>query len=169
MLAKTRTSFRIGRFMKHSFALLTLAPVRSSSILKTFHSKVRYRGSISRSWRPWRIWGRASAPRAIIGLYGPNTLTRVAPSDVQLARHVDAFFAPMYTFDDDRSAWELAPSQKLEKHACSILASGLLLPMPHDHISQQFQFIRADYWKFQLESARRYGDGVVLWTPSRYE
>ncbi len=55
-------------------------------------------------------WAHAAAPRKVIGFYGTNTLSRVAPSDLPyargFARHVDAFFLRMYTFDDDRPAWE---------------------------------------------------------------
>ena len=54
-------------------------------------------------------WTRADAPGKTVGYYGYNTLTGVPPASrsyaQQLARHVDAFFPSMYTFDDDQAAW----------------------------------------------------------------
>ena len=49
-------------------------------------------------------WTRADAPGKTVGYYGYNTLTGVPPANrsyaQELARHVDAFFPSMYTFDD---------------------------------------------------------------------
>ena len=54
-------------------------------------------------------WTRADAPGKTVGYYGYHTLTGVPPASrsyaQQLARHVDAFFPSMYTFDDDQAAW----------------------------------------------------------------
>lgn len=121
-------------------------------------------------------WAHAAAPGKIIGFYGTNTLSHIAPADLpyarELARHVDAFFPPMYTFDDDRGAWEKrAKASATEAHA---LAPGkpvyfYLWPQYHDGTPRQFQFIEGSYWKFQLEAASRYCDGMVLWSPSRFE
>jgi len=55
-------------------------------------------------------WAHEAAPGKIIGFYGTNTLSDVPQANFltarALAQHVDAFFPPMYTFDDDRSRWE---------------------------------------------------------------
>jgi hypothetical protein len=121
-------------------------------------------------------WAREAAPGKVIGFYGTNTLSRVPPSSLsearELAGHVDAFFPPIYTFDDDRSAWEKRAQETVaEAHE---LGPGkpvyfYLWPQYHDGTPKAFQYVDAAYWKFQLETARRYSDGIVLWSPSRYD
>jgi hypothetical protein len=121
-------------------------------------------------------WAREAAPGKKIGLYGTNTLSKVLPASLplahELARHVDAFFPPMYTFDDDRSLYEKrAQETATEAHG---LAPGKLVyfylwPQYHDGTPKAFQYVDASYWKFQLETARHYSDGIVLWSPSRYD
>lgn len=121
-------------------------------------------------------WAHETAPGKIIGFYGTNTLSRVAQPDLEyareLARHVDAFFPPMYTFDEDQTAW----AKRAEASAAEARALGpgkpvyfYLWPQYHDGTPKQFQFIDGVYWKFQLETAYRYADGVVVWSPSRYD
>ena len=121
-------------------------------------------------------WAHQAAPGKVIGYYGTNTLSRVAPPDVsyarELARHVDAFFPSMYTFDDDRATWaNRAQAMAAEAHS---LGPGkpvyfYLWPQYHDGTPKQFEFIDAAYWKFQLESACQRGNGIVLWGPSKFE
>ena len=120
-------------------------------------------------------WTRADAPGKIVGYYGYNTLTGVPPENrsyaLQLARHVDAFFPSMYTFDDDRGEW--ATRAKTEAAEDRGLAAGkplffYLWPQYHDKTPKQFQYIDATYWKFQLDTAYRDADGIVLWGPSRF-
>lgn len=121
-------------------------------------------------------WAREAAPGKVIGYYGTNTLTKVPPPSLplahELARHVDAFFPPMYTFDDDRAMWEQrAQAAAAEAHH---LDPGkpvyfYMWPQYHDGTPRAFQFIAGAYWKFQLETARRNCNGVVLWSPSRYD
>jgi hypothetical protein len=121
-------------------------------------------------------WAHAAAPGKVIGFYGTNTLSRVAPSDLpyarELTRHVDAFFPPMYTFNDDRGAWaKRAQESSDEAHA---LGPGkpvyfYLWPQYHDGTPKQFQYIDAEYWKFELHTAALNSDGIVLWSPSKFE
>ncbi len=121
-------------------------------------------------------WAQEAAAGKVVGFYGTNTLSHVAPSDLsyarELARHVDAFFPPMYTFDDDRAAWE----KRAQATVTEARALGpdkpiyfYLWPQYHDGAPKQFQYIDAAYWKFQLETAYRYSNGIVLWSPSKYE
>ena len=121
-------------------------------------------------------WAHQAAPGKVIGFYGTNTLSRVAPADLsyarELARHVDAFFPPTYTFDDDRAAWE----KRAQESAAEARELGpgkpvyfYLWPQYHDGTPKAFQYVDAAYWKFQLETARRYSNGIVLWSPSRYD
>lgn len=121
-------------------------------------------------------WAHEAAPGKVIGFYGTNTLSKVPPENLsyarELARHVDAFFPPVYTFDDDRSAYEK------RAHDSFVEARSLdprkpiyiyLWPQYHDGTPKQFQFIDVSYWEFQLETALRFSNGIVLWSPSRYE
>ena len=119
-------------------------------------------------------WTRADAAGKIVGYYGYNTLTGVPPANrscaQQLARRVDAFFPSMYTFDDNQAAWATrAQTEAAEDRA---LAAGkpvffYLWPQYHDGAPRQFQYIEASYWQFQLNTAYRDADGIVLWGPSR--
>jgi hypothetical protein len=120
-------------------------------------------------------WARASAPGKVVGYYGTGTLTHVPPTNVtaarELARHVDAFFPPMYSFDDDHQAWaKRAEAEAAEDRA---LAPGkplffYLWPQYHDGTPKQFQYVDAAFWQFQLRTARRDADGIVLWSPGRF-
>jgi hypothetical protein len=119
-------------------------------------------------------WAREAAPGKIIGYYGTNTLTDIPQVDFtaarELARHVDAFFPPLYTFDDDRSRWEKRAKTSLGQ--CRDLDPKkpvyfYLWPQYHQGTPKALQYVDAAYWKFQLETARKYGDGVVFWSRSR--
>jgi len=121
-------------------------------------------------------WAHEAAPGKIIGYYGTNTLTDVPQSNFAaaqgLARHVDAFFPPLYTFDDDRSRWEKRAKTSLAQ--CRELDPKkpvyfYLWPQYHQGTAKQLRYIDGAYWKFQLETARKYGDGIVLWSRSRDE
>ena len=120
-------------------------------------------------------WTRAEARGKTVGYYGYNTLTGVPPANrsnaQELARHVDAFFPSMYTFDDNQAAWAMrAASEAAEDRA---LAAGkpvyfYLWPQYHDGTPKQFQYVNTAYWKFQLSTAYRDADGIVLWGSSRF-
>jgi hypothetical protein len=121
-------------------------------------------------------WAKAAAPGKPLGYYGTGTLTRVPPQNIAdakaLARHVDALFPPMYTFDDDREAW--AKRAEAEAAEARALAPGkpvffYLWPQYHDGTAKQFQYVDGDYWAFQLRTARRYADGIVIWGPARFD
>jgi hypothetical protein len=121
-------------------------------------------------------WAREAAPGKVVGYYGTNTLSNVPSANLgyarELARHVGAFFPPMYTFDDDRGKWERRAKNALsEAHQLDDKKPVYfyMWPQYHDGTAKQFHFIDAAYWKFQLETARRYSNGIVLWSPSRYD
>jgi hypothetical protein len=120
-------------------------------------------------------WAHEAAPGKVIGFFGANTLSNV-PAENQaiakeLANHVDAFFPSLYTFDDNRAGWEKR-AQAAQAEARALDAKKpiyfYLWPQYHDGSVRAFRYVSGDYWKFQLETARRYGDGVVLWNPSHY-
>lgn len=121
-------------------------------------------------------WAREDAPGKIIGFYGTGTLTKVPTVDLPLARelakHVDAFFPPMYTFDDDRAKWAQRAKQEVDE--ARDLGPGkpvyfYLWPQYHDNTPKQFQWVDSSYWKFQLDNARRDADGIVLWGSSKFD
>jgi hypothetical protein len=120
-------------------------------------------------------WARADVPGKLVGYYGSGTLTDVPTKDMpsarELARHVDAFFPPMYTLDNDRWAW--AKRAEAEAAEDRVLAPGkptffYLWPQYHDGTPKQFQYVDGAFWKFQLHTARRAAEGIVLWSPSRF-
>jgi hypothetical protein len=122
------------------------------------------------------VWAHEAAPHKQIGFYGTHTLTDVTgpylPEARELARHVDAFFPPAYTFDDDQAKWRGRAEEELNE--ARQLDPGkpvyfYLWPQYHDGTAKAFQFVSADYWKFQLEAAHRLANGAVLWSPGRFE
>ena len=121
-------------------------------------------------------WTRASFPGRLVGYYGGDTLTRVPAANAaearELARHVEAMYPPMYTFDDDRGGW--AARAEAEAAEARALAPGkpvlfYLWPQFHDGTPKQFQYVDGATRRFQLDTARRFADGVVLWSPGRFE
>lgn len=121
-------------------------------------------------------WAHAAAPGKIIGYYGSNTLTRVAPADIEyakeLAKHVDAFFPPAYTFDDDRAKWQQRMQDAVaEAHALDPAKPVYLYlwPQYHDNTPKQFQFVDASFWTFQLETASHLSNGIVIWSPGKFD
>lgn len=120
-------------------------------------------------------WAHEAAPGKIISYYGTNTLPDVPQSNFaaarELTRHVDAFSPSLYTFDDDRSKWKKraetarAQSRELDPHKPVYF---YLWPQYHEGTPKALSYIDAGHWKFQLESARRSADGIVIWSPSKY-
>jgi hypothetical protein len=120
-------------------------------------------------------WTRADAPGKPVGYYGYNTLTGVPPVNrsyaLELAGHVDAFFPSMYTFNDDHGAWATRAETEAAEDRAFDAAKPVFFymwPQYHDNTPKQFQYIDAAYWKFQLSTAYRYADGIVLWGSSRF-
>jgi hypothetical protein len=120
-------------------------------------------------------WMHQSAPGKVVGFYGTNTLSKVPPPSLavagELAAHVDAFFPPVYTFDDDRDAYERrAQAAAAEAHDLGPAKPVYfyLWPQYHDGTPKAFQYVSADYWAFQLATARRLANGIVIWSPSRF-
>jgi hypothetical protein len=120
-------------------------------------------------------WAHEAAPGKVIGYYGTNTSSDVPQTNLaaarELAKHVDAFFPPLYTFDDDRARWEkraqtaLAQARELDPKKPVYF---YLWPQYHVGSARALRYVNGDYWKFQLETARQYADGVVIWGSSTY-
>jgi hypothetical protein len=130
-------------------------------------------------------WFREAAPGLPVGLYGiipmidywraiePSTgsLHKEWVSDseraLSLVGLVDALFPSLYTFYVDRQGWvNYAVAQLLEAKR---LASGkpvYVFLWPQYHNSNAIvgeRYLPAEYWKLELETVRKYADGVVLW------
>ena len=65
-----------------------------------------------------------------------------------------------------KSGWNLEnlkerAKDSLEKH-------GGVDPDSLQLLTSLLRYVDGDYWRFQLETAHRYGDGVVLWGPDAY-
>ncbi len=121
-------------------------------------------------------WARAAVPGKVIGYYGTNTLSKVPPANLALAKelaaHVDVFFPPMYTFDDHSAAWGMrAEETAAEAHSLDARKPVYfyLWPQYHDGTPKAFQYVSATYWQTQLITSHRCANGIVLWSPSRYE
>lgn len=120
-------------------------------------------------------WAHLAAPGKIVGYYGTNTLSRLdrasRPYARQLAQHVDAFFPSLYTFSSDRKQWT-AKAVLFTKEDRALAHSKpvycYIWPQYHDGTPQQFVFIDASYWLFQLQTAYQLCDGIVIWGPSKF-
>lgn len=130
-------------------------------------------------------WVRESATDLSVGLYGivpiidywravepPSSVshqTWVADNEraKPLVELVDALFPSLYTFYVDREGWvNYAVAQLTEAKR---LAGGrpvyvFLWPQYHDsHALLRGKYLPEDYWKLELDTVRKYADGVVIW------
>ena len=117
-------------------------------------------------------WTRADARGRVVGYFGYNTLTGVAPENRDcaraLARHVDAFFPPMYAHGDDRAVWVRRAEDEIRENRGYAPGKPIffyLWPQYDAHTPRQFQWIDRAYWRFQLDTSYRDADGIVLWGP----
>lgn len=84
----------------------------------------------------------------------------------RLAKHVDVLFPSLYTFEDDAdrwvryAKWNIAEARRYGKPVYPFL-------MPRFHPSAhrvKDKYIGADFWKTQLDTCRKFADGVVIWS-----
>jgi hypothetical protein len=82
----------------------------------------------------------------------------------RLQSSVDFLFPPAYTNITDRSAWTaFAASQICEARRLSSKPVFLFLwPEFHEGSTLRGQYLEADFWRLQLETAYRLADGVVI-------
>jgi len=121
-------------------------------------------------------WARAAVGGKLVGYYGTNTLTRV-PTDAvpyarELARHVNAFFPPAYTYDDDQTLWATRAKAAVEEAHSFGPGKPVYLylwPQYHDNTPKQFEYLSSAYWLFELRTAKEASDGLVIWGPSRFD
>ncbi len=91
-----------------------------------------------------------------------------------LADKVDALFPQLYTFSQDQDAWVNSAKYYL-KEAKRISGDkpvyAFLWPqyIGKDDSSIHGVYIDEGFWRTQLETARQYADGVVIWFPYKTE
>lgn len=130
-------------------------------------------------------WFRTYAPKLKIGYYafpplgdywrainglGPTSKAawQKDNDNIQsLANSVDIFYPSLYTFYTDKNQWvQFAIAQITEARR---LAKGkpvypFIWPQYHDSNPViGLKFIPDDYWKLELDTIRKYADGVVIW------
>jgi hypothetical protein len=120
-------------------------------------------------------WAHQTVPGKVVGFYSTNIFADIPPANLdiarELARHVDAFFPPMYSFDDDRARWEQR-AQVAEAQARALDAHKpiyfYLWPQFHVGSARAMRYVPGDFWKFELQTAHRCSDGIVLWGSNTY-
>jgi hypothetical protein len=115
-------------------------------------------------------WAHHAAPGKAIGFYG--LLEFVDPQYYPLARKLtdDAYFPSLYTDTISHSRWENILAKDAERAKAidpnkpfypylspQYVAQGHKLP-------QAGQFIPAADWTFELQTARKYANGVIIWS-----
>lgn len=130
-------------------------------------------------------WFREYAPGIKLGYYGHPPITdywraidgrgklesqgwKVENSRIQaMADAVDILYPSLYTFYQDRNGWvKYATAQLTEAKRLAKGKPVYAFLWPQFHNSNRFlgcQFVSADYWKLQLETAKKLADGVVIW------
>jgi hypothetical protein len=87
-----------------------------------------------------------------------------------LAGAVDVFFPSLYTFYPDQAGWKkyaIAQIEEARRYGGGKPIYVFLWPQYHE--SNRIlggSYLPADYWLLELETAREYADGIVLWSGS---
>jgi hypothetical protein len=130
-------------------------------------------------------WFKTSAPGVSVGLYGVlpirdywRAIQQQGPAGyaawqkendslASIAPFVDEVFPSVYTFYEDRSGWQkYAIAQIQEARRLSRGKPVYIFLWPQYHPSNKNlanTFLPGDYWRLELETARKYADGVVIW------
>jgi hypothetical protein len=130
-------------------------------------------------------WFHESAPGLPIGLYGVMPLIDYwraieDPSSVayrswvadgerarSLVESVEAFYPSLYTFYPDQQGWvKYAVAQMSEARRLANGRPVYVFLWPQYHNSNTLlgmTYLDADYWRLELDTARKYADGVVIW------
>lgn len=84
-----------------------------------------------------------------------------------VAQLADIFFPSIYTFYDDRAGWSkyaVAQIQEARRYAGGKPVYVFLWPQYHgSNKTIGGAFLPGDYWRMELETARKYADGIVFW------
>ena len=114
-------------------------------------------------------WAHEAVPGKVVGYYGTNTLSSIPSAEhtlaLELASHVDAFFTPIYNFDDIRANWEKrAQAAQAEARALDAKKPIYFFLWPQYHVgsARALRYVLGDYWRFQLETSRHYANGGAV-------
>jgi hypothetical protein len=84
-----------------------------------------------------------------------------------IARVADALFPSIYTFYEDRNGWQtyaIAQIREARRYGGEKPVYVFLWPQYHPSNKKLANtFLPGDYWRLQLETARKYADGIVIW------
>ena len=130
-------------------------------------------------------WFRAAAPGLAVGYYGAppvcdywramkDTSSQERQSWMEgndqlrsLAGAVDILFPSLYTFYPDQAGWKkyaIAQIEEARRYGGGKPVYVFLWPQYHD--SNRIlggSYLPADYWLLELETAKEYADGLVIW------
>ncbi len=130
-------------------------------------------------------WFRAAAPGLSLGYYGapplgdywraikdPSSQERRSWMEENdqirsLAGAVDALFPSLYTFYPDQDGWKkyaIAQIEEARRYGGGKPVYVFLWPQYHDsNLILGGRYLPADYWLLELETAKEYADGIVIW------
>jgi hypothetical protein len=130
-------------------------------------------------------WFRDAAPSLSLGYYGapplrdywraikdatsPERQSWMAANDQlpSLVDAVDILYPSLYTFYPDQAGWKVYAIAQIEEARRSGAGKPVyvfLMPIYHDsNPSLGGTYIPAAYWQLELETARQYADGIVIW------
>lgn len=130
-------------------------------------------------------WFKEAAPGLAVGYYGAPPLRdywrAISPSSSKdwqsysgdndrlqpLARAVDILFPSLYTFYTDQGGWvRFAHGQIAEARRYGNGKPVFVFLWPQYHDSNRKlagTYLPADYWRLELETAKQYADGIILW------
>lgn len=130
-------------------------------------------------------WFHAEAPNLKIGYYGRPPISDYSRAILDPSRReyqawqaendairslyseTDVFFPSVYTFYSDREGWvKYAVAQISEARRLGNGRPVYVFMWPQYHPSNRllaYQYISSDFWELQLQTARQYADGIVIW------
>jgi hypothetical protein len=116
-------------------------------------------------------WAHATVPWSPVGYFGFTQMLNTPVADYvyakQLGANVQAWFPSAYTRDDDRASWAArvrAAASQARTWGAGKPVYFYLWPQYATGTPKQYQYVSADYWTFQLETAMHHGNGVVIWS-----
>ncbi len=84
-----------------------------------------------------------------------------------IERYIDVFFPSLYTFYNDRDSWAVYAKNHIdEARRINPKKPVYVYLWPQYHVSNKtlgLSFIDKEFWRMQLEVAKLYADGLVLW------
>jgi len=130
-------------------------------------------------------WFKEAAPGLAVGYYGAPPLRdywrAISPPSSKdwqsllgdndrhqpLVEAVDILFPSLYTFYADQGAWVRYAYGQIAQARRSANGKPIyvfLMPQYHDSNREHAgEYLQADYWRLELETAKQYADGIVLW------